>query len=1033
MKTNVLKIMLLAIVLGVHLPASAEDIDLFVGADSTTVDVPNVLIIMDNTANWNDAFSNEKAALVSVFNSLPENKFRLGLMLYSESGGGNGNPGGAYVRAALRLMDATNRPLYSNMVNGLSNTNPNSDKGSGRALGLAMAEAYRYYSGGAAYAGHNKVKRDYPDNTVSPSSAYSASNAVYALSGNAFASSASSTYVNPVTSGCQKNFIIYIGNVTAGGNVTKDNTSDNNASRDMLTNAGGSTAVIPLSPSGFADNYADEWARYMKQSPQGIVTYTVDVDPGSGGNGEANTALLRSMAKVSGGKYFAVDSSVGGGSEIADALNIILSEIQSVNSVFASVSLPVSVNTQGTYLNQVYIGMFRPDENSLPRWAGNLKQYKLGLVDNTLKLLDAADTSAINSQTGFITECARSFWTPSVVDNYWSFNPQGACLAVANSDASNSPDGNIVEKGAQAYLLRNAASRTVKTCDPAFAACTSLTDFNTGNSAITATVLGAADATERDELINWASGLDIDDERSSVYDETPDASTAAQMRPSAHGDVVHSRPVAINYGTDAAPEVVVYYGGNDGVLRAINGNRSAAIGSAAAGSELWSFMPPEFYATLKRLRANDPAISFPGSITVGAVPKAYGFDGPVTAYADAVNDDYWIYGTLRRGGRALYAFDVSTPATPALKWKLGCPNANNDDDCSTGFDGIGQTWSSPKLMSAAGYASPLLIMGGGYDPCEDTDPQTCTTSNKGNKIYILDADSGVLLKTFDTVRGVIADITVVPGSNGLAAYAYAADLGGNVYRISGVDANTPIASTAPADWTITPIAALGCDSGETPCNRKFMFAPDVVVDGSTNILLLGSGDREKPLAGYSNAAGVANHFFMLKDQPTTATWLSSENANCGANVICRASLVSIAANAASPAQSTVDAKKGWYLGLAATEQVVTSAITVFGVVTFSTHQPAVATPGQCSNLGTAKVYNIEYDNAQSASGGLRYELISGGGLPPSPVAGMVTLDDGTTVPFIIGSSGDSPLEGGTPPPPASSVQPRAKVYWNIQQ
>ena len=43
------------------------------------------------------------------------------------------------------------------------------------------------------------------------------------------------------------------------------------------------------------------------------------------------------------------------------ALLEVFNEIQAVNSVFASASLPVSVNARGTYLNQVYMGMFRPD------------------------------------------------------------------------------------------------------------------------------------------------------------------------------------------------------------------------------------------------------------------------------------------------------------------------------------------------------------------------------------------------------------------------------------------------------------------------------------------------------------------------------------------------------------------------------------------------------------------------------------------------------------------------------------------------
>jgi type IV pilus assembly protein PilY1 len=46
---------------------------------------------------------------------------------------------------------------------------------------------------------------------------------------------------------------------------------------------------------------------------------------------------------------------------------------------------------------------------------------------------------------------------------------------------------------------------------------------------------------------------------------------------------------------------------------------------------------------------------------------------------------------------------------------------------------------------------------------------------------------------------------------------------------------------------------------------------------------------------------------------------------------------------------------------------------------------------------------------------------------------MVTLDDGTTVPFIIGANANSPLEGGAPPTPPSASQPKARVFWNIEQ
>ena len=44
----------------------------------------------------------------------------------------------------------------------------------------------------------------------------------------------------------------------------------------------------------------------------------------------------------------------------------------------------MSVNTQGTFLNQVYMGMFRPDATASPRWMGNLKEFKFSLDPDTV-------------------------------------------------------------------------------------------------------------------------------------------------------------------------------------------------------------------------------------------------------------------------------------------------------------------------------------------------------------------------------------------------------------------------------------------------------------------------------------------------------------------------------------------------------------------------------------------------------------------------------------------------------------------------
>jgi len=1057
-------------------PASAEDLDLFVQPPGDEVGAPNVLILLDNTANWNRDVDgqainiNEIKAMIDTLKGLEVNedgsaKFRVGLMMFTETAPGDSNYDGGYVRAAIRDMTEENKQIYAELLDSLDNLG---DMSNGGKAGKTMSEVYQYLKGYQPFSGNEKVKTDYRGNV----SGTSQSQAVYALTddignhpynGNALESKGGTRYNSPLDpADCGGTYVIYISN-----GAVQDNAADNRtASRQLAAAAqaegiASATTTIPITPSGSQDNVADEWARFLRRSSVGAITYTIDVDKVTTGQGPGWTAMLKSMANVSNGKYFDVTSGNGGAS-VADALGRIFSEIQAVNSVFASVSLPVSVNTEGTYLNQVYIGMFRPDRDAFPRWPGNLKQYKLGLVGaNQLRTLDADSNQAINPTTGFITECARSFWTPTTTDTYWTFRPQGGCLAVVGADNSNYPDGNIVEKGAQGYVLRSNTTRLVQTCSASFASCTSLVTFNATN--VSAADLGpTVTSAERDQLVAWARGLDVpvpDPNPDGVDgDENTNGVTMTEMRPSAHGDVVHSRPVAINFGNDASPKVVVFYGANDGVMRAVNGNRSDPIGSYSAGREMWAFVPPEFFPYIKRIRDNNTQISFKDNPTLdpAPLPKPYGIDGPMAVYQDSPTTPTrtWLYAAMRRGGRVLYAFNVNgfadtTPTTPTLMWKRGCPLQSDNTGCSTGFDDIGQTWSAPKVVRT-NYAGskPMLVMGGGYDVCEDTDPRSCTDP-KGDHIYVLDAETGSPLATFDTDASVVADIFVVPdGSTGRAKFAYAADMLGNIYRISGATADAPLADTAPSSWTVTKVAALGCDDGGTSCySRKFMFSPDVVEESGTYYILIGSGDREKPLRNYPYAYRTSNYFFMVMDNPADPDWLSG-------GAIRLNDLVTIPVGGADPDPTQLASSKGWALALGRAddgsdglgfrcatypdtchEQAVTSAITVFGVTTFSTHTPTEPVPGACtSNLGTAKVYNIKFRNAAIANGTTnRDEVIQGGGLPPSPVAGQVTLDNGVTVPFLIGGDPDSPLEGSLPIPESASGQPKSVTYWYIEK
>mgnify|MGYP000261061943 CR=1 FL=1 len=71
------------------------------------------------------------------------------------------------------------------------------------------------------------------------------------------------------------------------------------------------------------------------------------------------------------------------------------------------------------------------------------------------------------------------------------------------------------------------------------------------------------------------------------------------------------------------------------------------------------------------------------------------------------SDFVWVFTGLRSGGKAYYAFDVSSPDAPSLKWRL--------NSLTTGFGELGLTWSVPEVALVPGISDPVLIFAGGYD------------------------------------------------------------------------------------------------------------------------------------------------------------------------------------------------------------------------------------------------------------------------------------------------------------------------------
>ncbi len=1059
----------------------AEDTDLFMSAPPDTDPAnPNVLIVLDNSANWSATlaagtkFDAEIAALDTVLGGL-DDQYNVGLMLFGETGNGNQTPVTSYMRYAVRTMDVLNRPKLQSLVTGLD---INSDKGSNAPYGLGLFEAFKYFGGGTgspqdathygktAFGGFGQKKRDYAGNL---------NNAIAgSLTGNAFVSETSNQYVSPIADGCAKNYIIYLSNGLPQAGADNPGGGSPNASQ-LLQNVGGNIATIPLTNNTAQGNVGDEYARFLYGTDvssltgqQNIITYTIFThDPTSlSGNDKANIVLLQSMANQGHGKYFAAHDAAS----LINALNAIFNEIQSVNEVFASVSLPVSVNVRGTSLNQVYMGVFRPDQNSLPRWFGNLKEYQLILSGGSVFLGDATGIRADNPTSGFITNNATSYWTaPS---SFWSFSPSGN-----PPSASDRPDGPLVEKGAAAQRLRtdfaaSQAARRLYTCTGSCpAGSLSATPFNTTtitpSSAANQSAFGAIDAGydnpftgttgqsgEVTDIINWIRGADNknDENLSGTYTD---------IRASIHGDVVHAKPAVINYNrtgscTDAdEDDVMVYYGANDGVFHALKGGKGATD-----GTEKWGFIPPEFYGKLKRLRDNLPSIAvFNHPPLDTSDNKPYFADGSVSIYQlDANNDCRYTAGSsgdkvhiflsMRRGGRFIYALDVTDPDDPKLMWKIS--------NGTPGFSELGYTWSIPavSILNLNGAQTPVLVFGGGYDPdVEDVRPihisafdgasaATLTlasgavqTRTMGRRIFVVRAADGSQVWS---AGGDLAN----PGSSGVPDvpvagmnYAmpsdatvidtnmdhvddrfYIGDTAGNVWR-------GDIGDPDPANWAVKQLAAI--DDSDT-ARRKFLYAPVVVAgqeqDGAAfHAVLVGSGDREHPFN-----LSVTNRFYMFKDAFTGL--VSSQS-----SPIVESELFD--ATSASPSGTN----KGWYITMAQGEKVVSNAAVLNGVTLFNTSiPPASPAAGQCtSGLGTAYLYAVGYldgaptlhadDDAQITNDDRRTEY-AGGGFPPPPTPAVVEFDtdgDGDA-----DEQRELTLSGPTVTEiPGAALGDRVRTYW----
>lgn len=209
-------------------------------------------------------------------------------------------------------------------------------------------------------------------------------------------------------------------------------------------------------------------------------------------------------------------------------------------------------------------------------------------------------------------------------------------------------------------------------------------------------------------------------------------------------------------GAVSGRKEMIYVGANDGMLHGFN---------AATGVEEFAFIPTEVIKNLYRLTGKN----YSGG------EHHYFVDGtPVVRDVYLDDDEGWrtvLIGTLRAGGKALFALDVTEPDSIKLLWEF---DSTTDED-------LGYTFAQPEIVRLH-TGEWAVLQGNGYDSSNDRAALLIIDIKTGElikKILVPEevADNGITLPNgLSSVRG--AD----NNGDGLVDYAYAGDLQGNLWR-----------------------------------------------------------------------------------------------------------------------------------------------------------------------------------------------------------------------------------------------------------
>jgi len=255
------------------------------------------------------------------------------------------------------------------------------------------------------------------------------------------------------------------------------------------------------------------------------------------------------------------------------------------------------------------------------------------------------------------------------------------------------------------------------------------------------------DATTGPKRLNFVRGDRSNEEPSGALYRTRD---------SVLGDILHS-PLVV-WKQDLSTQRL-FVGANDGMLHVFN---------TANGQEVFAYIPSMLITNLKNLSTKPYVHTYfvDGGIALANVD----FSGVIKTV---------LVGSLGAGGKGLYALDVTNTtavdeasAASKIKWEI--------TNASTGYTALGYTYGSPRI-GRLNDGTAVAIVGNGY----------LNTSNGHAILYLINLDTGVLIKAIDTGSGTVSSPNGLStptlfdsNGDGKVDLVYAGDIDGHLWKFN---------------------------------------------------------------------------------------------------------------------------------------------------------------------------------------------------------------------------------------------------------